>query len=203
MRIQRKLQFATAFLSLAAASLAVPGAGHAAPAARESAQASFVSQDRTGCVMTEVSVFVRGAPSDRARLRLSVLQVDECRDVALLNIQKRATLDSGAFRMAPELGGASLRASIPVRDRQSRQRFTADIRVTWQATEPAISAAGAEELLEPGRFQAMRRPAERTLRMSEASATIRTGSETLRLGSTEDAWLARSVGGVAVGAQAE
>ena len=65
--------------------IALGGVAVAAPAERQLAEASFTSSDGTGCVTTEVFVFVRtGRTGGDGKLHLAVSEVDDCQDKVLL-----------------------------------------------------------------------------------------------------------------------
>ena len=174
------------------------GWAEAAPTARPSAAATFTSQDASGCVTTEVSVFVRGngeTIGPQTSLRLSILKVNECEDSVLLQAEGRANLRAGAFNVAPDLATARLETTVRLKASPKQQNLTATVRLSWTATEEAVVAARRDEPEEPGKFIRMKAPVERTLRLAAASGTVSTGAGTLTPTAAESAWLAIARGG--------
>src|SRR5215203_4419263 len=163
---------------LAVSGLSQSEPAHAGPPERRSAVASFTSQDPTGCVMTEVSVFARsnGKTGQQPRLRLKILKVNECQRAVLLDIEARANLHAGAFSVSRDLGSARLHVSLPVVDHHSRKRLTATVRLSWTAVEQAIIAARTDEQVEPGKFMKMKTPVQRAIRLARAFGTVSTSA---------------------------
>jgi len=191
------------FISSTAAALAVlvlPAAAElAAAAGRPSAAASFASHDKTGCISSEVSVFVRKGSDNRERLELRILQADECNEVALADIESTVDLPAGALRVAPDLSFATLNASVRVTDRQSRREVGATIRLTWKATEKAVTALRSDEPGGLGKFIRMKQAARRTLRLANASGAVSLPGIAITLPAAESAWIGNAEGGVPAG----
>jgi len=188
---------------VAAAVSLLAGTVKAEPTGRPSAAATFTGQDGRGCVLTEVSVFVRRGNAGqnvngKSRLRLFISQVDECQDLpARLNVDTRVDLTDGQFRVDPDLATASLEASVPLIDRQSHKALngTATIRLKWTAVEEALATDVTFEPEEPGRFIRLIAPARRTLRMASVSGMVDAGLGNLTPGSADTAWISLAVGG--------
>lgn len=168
-------------------------------AGRPSAEATFASRDKTGCISSEVAVFVRKGSDSREQLDLRILQVDECKDVALVNIESTADLPAGALRVAPGLAFATLNTSVRVTDRQSGRKVSATIHLTWKATEKAVVALRSDEPGGLGKFVRMKEPTRRSLRLAGASGVISLPDINITLSAAESAWISNAEGGVAVG----
>lgn len=165
---------------------------------RLSAAATFSSHDKTGCISTEISVFVRKGGLAGERLELRILQADECNDAASVNIEDVIALPAGSLRVAADLSSATLNTSGAVADRQSRGKVTATLRLKWSATEETVSAMRAEEPDGLGTFVHMnkKQPVRRSMRLSAASGTIYVGGAAIALSKADSAWIARAEGGV-------
>jgi hypothetical protein len=182
-------------LALAAALLPASVAS-AAPRDRPSADAAFESYDPTGCVNTEVAVFVRGAKADssgsaseQAKVHLAVTVLNECEDIALLKAEGKAKLKDGEFRVSPDLKSAALNATITmsVFGSKDKEKFDATVALTWTSVEGAISADVSTVPEELGRFEKTSAPVRRTLRLAEASGTISNGTDNFTPETSTDA----------------
>src|SRR5207244_4469751 len=93
-------------------------AASAAPGDRPSADATFESDDPTGCISTEVAMFVRGASvgaaSEQASVHLEVTVVNECEDIAVLKAEGKTKLRNGEFRVSPDSRFATLNTAVPM-----------------------------------------------------------------------------------------
>jgi hypothetical protein len=176
---------AVARCALALATALLPASiASAAPGDRPSADARFESYDQSGCVNTDVAVFVRGATvassgsaADLAKVHLVISVLNECEDVAVLKAEGRANLRSGEFQLGPALRSAELNATIPMSVRGSKEKFDADVALTWVAVEAAIATDARAVPTEVGRFERARTPVRRSIRLSKASGTISDGIE--------------------------
>jgi hypothetical protein len=164
--------------------------------------------DKSGCIATEVSVFVRNSGGAGAQpqipLGLRILQVNECKEQALLNISTQFGSAPGAFSVAPDLSIARLDTSVLVRDKQSGEQLTATIRLSWRANEKAIVGFRSDEPVAFGKLIRRKTPVQRKMRMAKASGVVSVGSANLVLHPTEAAaWIALDAGGTPLRAQAE
>jgi hypothetical protein len=189
-------------LAMLAAGAWQPAAAEFAGATRFSAAASFADEDATGCLRTEVSVFVRGqstaAAGQRPLVTLSLSRVDQCRDAALVRGEAR-DVRTGAFQVSPNLASATLSAAVPIRDPASGGVTTAQVRIVWTAAEPAISATRGDEPVGPGRFLGMKSPLQRSMRLARAAGQVSLARGDLTLTPAEDAWIALARGGIPAG----
>jgi hypothetical protein len=170
MQSRQALRAAQCASVLVAVVLTVSAAAAAPPAVGPIVHAGFESWDPSGCVNTTVAVFVRGLRGS-ANLRLSISQLDECNDVALLRSEADAKLKAGAFSVTPDLALATLKASVPMTDTQSGEQFVAAVNLTWTSTERAVSAGVRVLPEQPGRFTRVSGVA-RDLRLAKASGTV-------------------------------
>jgi hypothetical protein len=198
MRSQQFVSSTAAVLGVLVFTL-LAAATHSAAAGRPSAAASFASHDKTGCISSEVAVFVRKGSDNRERLELRILQADECNDVALANVESTVNLPAGALRVAPDLSFATLNTSVRVTDRQSRREVTATIRLTWKATEKAVTALRSDEPSGLGKFIRMKQAARRSLRLANASGVVSLPGINMTLPAAESAWIGNAEGGVPAG----
>jgi hypothetical protein len=180
-------------LALALAILSPVGAS-AAPGDRPSADATFESYDPTGCINTEVAVFVRGAKvdssgsaSEQTRIHLEVTVLNECEDIALLKAEGKAKLREGEFRVSPDLRSAALNAAVQMSVFGSEEKFYATVALTWTSVEAAISADVGTVPEELGRFEKTSAPVRRILRLAEASGTIANGTDNFTREASTDA----------------
>jgi hypothetical protein len=169
-------------LALAAAMVA-PLAASAAPGDTPSADATFESDDPTGCITTEVALFVRGAIVDsggsaleQARVHLEVTVLNECEDVAVLKAEGKTKLRNGEFHVSPDLRFATLKTAVPMSVFGSKEKFYATVVLTWTSVEAAISADVGTVPTELGRFEKTGAPVRKILRLAEASGTIADGT---------------------------
>lgn len=188
----------TALAALAISMLVSSGPAGSTSAGRLSAAATFSSHDKSGCIGTEVSVFVRRGGAGQVRLELRVLQADECSDSASVNIEDVISLPAGALRVATDLSSASLDTSVPVADRQSRGKVTAALHLKWNATEKMVTAMRGDEPDGLATLVHMKMPVKRSIRLSAATGTIYLRGSTIALANAESAWIARAEGGVPV-----
>jgi hypothetical protein len=180
-------------LAIAVALLASSVAS-AAPGDRPSADATFESYDPTGCISTEVAVFVRGAKvdssgsaSEQAKVHLSVTVLNECEDLALLKAEGKAKLRDGEFRVSPDLKSAALSATVSMSVYGSKDKFDATVALTWTSVEEAVSADVRTAPVEIGRFEKTTAPVRRTLRLAEALGTISDGTDNFTPETSTDA----------------
>lgn len=170
----------------------------AAPGDRLSADATFESYDPTGCVNTQVAVFVRGAKvdgngssSDKARVHLVITVLDECEDVGLLKAEGKAQLKDGEFRYNPLLRWATLNTTISMSVYKSEEKFDTTVALAWSGVEPSVSADTSTVPEQLGRFERMSAPVRRTLRLAEASGTISNGTDNFTPEPSIDASISR------------
>jgi hypothetical protein len=192
---------AATLLALAAA--AAPAAATEGGLGRPEAEASFASYDASGCVATQVDLFVRGAAAAggaaRPRLDLAVSRVDECRDVELVRAKKRIALPPGAFHVAPDLGAATLETVATVPDKLSGKSLTLNITLVWAASEDAVTAPVAAVAEGLGEVTRVRAATERTMRLAGASGTITSGAVNFTPAPATDAALSRTSAGRRLG----
>jgi hypothetical protein len=170
----------------------------AAPGDRPSADATFESYDPTGCVNTEVAVFVRGAKvngddssSDKAKVHLVITVLDECEDVALLKAEGKAQLKDGEFRFNPLLRWATLNTTISMSVYKSKEKFDTTVALAWSSVELSISADVRTVPGEVGSFERTTDPVRRTVRLAEASGTISNGTDNFTPEPSIDASISR------------
>lgn len=178
-------------LGVAASSTSAPVAAAGLAAGVPVANASFRGYDASGCVNTEVTVFVIGGSvgrqgSGRARLHLLASAVDECRGRDVLDTEAKAELEPGAFVVSPDLGTATLTALVRAKGRSGRDAAVT-VNITWTATEPAVAADVDVSPEGPGRWS--RAPAHRILRLAGATGTVSDGVANLTSSPAFDAAL--------------
>lgn len=174
----------------------VPAA--AAPPGRVSATANFTSHDKSGCITSEVSVFVRRGSDNREQLQLRILKADECNDRAMVNIDAEVGLPVGALRVAPDLSFAALNTAVRVTDRHTRGTVTVTLRLTWKAAEKTVVARRNDEPRGQGKFIRLKQPASLSMRMANASGVVSLPAINITLQAAESAWLGTAEGGVAM-----
>jgi len=163
----------------------------AAPKDRLIVDANFTGHDGSGCITTEVFVFVRGnAGGNNAKLNLEVSQTDDCKDEVLLTARGKVNVGGGSFRISPDLSSASVNATLTLTDRTNRRdkkSIVVTVRLTWVGVEEIISADTAVFPVEPGQFERLGAKARRTLRLAKASGTVSEGTTNLTPQPTTDA----------------
>lgn len=170
----------------------------AAPPARASAAASFTSHDKSGCIASEVSVFVHRDSDHRERLQLRILKADECNDHAMVNIDAEVGLPAGALRVAPDLSFAALNTAVRVTDRHTRGTVTVTVRLTWKAAEKTVVARRNDEPRGQGKFIRLKQSASLSMRMANASGVVSLPAINITLQAAESAWVGTAEGGVAM-----
>lgn len=142
------------------------------------ADAEFYSLDSSGCISSYVFLFVRNGKtseskeSAKAKVEMTVLRSDECRDEVLLQARAKANLKDGEVSFEPQLGSVTLDATIQMLDDQSKNAVTADVLVNWTAVEEPVALDTRFEIEAPGRIEKRARPVSTTLRLAEASGTL-------------------------------
>jgi hypothetical protein len=169
-------------------------AASAAPGDRPSADATFESDDPTGCINTQVAVFVRGAKVDssgsaleQAKLHLAVTVLNECEETAVLRAEGKTKLRNGEFRVSPDLRFATLNTAVPMSVFGSEERFYATVALTWTSVEAAISGDVSTVPEELGSFEKTSAPVRRILRLAEVSGTIANGTDNFTPEASTDA----------------
>jgi hypothetical protein len=149
---------------------------------RFTADADFVSYDPSGCVSSEVFVFVRqgktkeeSKDSAKAKVAVTIFQTNDCQDRTLLEARGDAKLKDGEVRFDPQLGMAKLDASVQMVDAVSNKPFAADVSLLWVAVGEPIVANTAFDVEAPGWIEKRARPVARTVRLAEASGSISDG----------------------------
>lgn len=156
--------------------VALGGLAVAAPAGKQIAEASFTSQDQSRCVTTEVFVFVKGGGGAKPKLHLAISQVDECKDAVLLSAKAKANIADAAFFFSPDLNSATLRATVPITDRQTGKGFNAVVNLTWTGIEETVATDARIVPEEPGRFLKSSSPVRKSLRVSRAAGAVTDGT---------------------------
>jgi hypothetical protein len=149
---------------------------------RFTADADFLSYDRSGCVSSEVSVFVRHGKakeesnaSAQAKVAVTIIQTDDCQDQTLLEARGDAKLTNGAVSFDPQLGSVKLDARIQMQDAVGKKPFLANVSLTWLAVDEPIAASTRFDVEAPGRIKERARLVARTIREAAASGTITNG----------------------------
>lgn len=149
---------------------------------RFTADADFVSYDSSGCVSSEVAVFVRqgktkyeSKDSAKAKIEVTIYQTNDCQDQTLLEARGDAKLKDNEVSFDPRLDTVKLDATIQMWDAVSKQPFAADVSLTWFAVGEPIVANTEFDVEAPGRIEKRHRPVARTVRAAEASGTISNG----------------------------
>ena len=168
------------YVLLVAVAACVPASiASAATEGRLSADAVFESYDPTGCIDTEVAVFVRGAKvnadgsqSDRGKVHLVATVLNECEDVAILKAEGRRILKDREFSVRPDLTSAALNATVSMSINGSDEKFDAKVALTWTSIEGPIWADVKIVPEELGRFEKLSTSARRILHLAEASGRV-------------------------------
>jgi len=203
----RRQQFISSFITVIAISnlpatvMLMPGLANSTSAWRPSALATFSSQDKSGCITSETSVFVHKGDDNQEQLDLRILKADECNDVALLNINEKVSLPAGSLRVWPDLSFAALDAAVNVTDQQSRTRSTATIHLKWKAWEKAVAGMRGDELMGLGKFVRMKQPTMLAMRLARVTGVISLPGTRIALGTApgtaDTAWISSAQGGIA------
>lgn len=142
------------------------------------ADAEFYSLDRSGCISSHVLLFVRNGKTNQsresaqARVQMTALRIDECQDQILLEARAMANLRNGEVSFDQQLAEVTLDATVPVRDRTSRNAFDAKVSVNWVAVDEPVALSARFEVEAPGRIERRARAVATSLRLAEASGTI-------------------------------
>ena len=160
------------------------------------AQATFVGYDRAGCVRTQVDVFVRGAGiSDRAaaaKLFLAISRYDECRDVELMQAERRLPLRAGMFHQEADLSAATLEGAFTLPSRASGKATGLKIKIAWTATEESVTAPVKAVTEGLGEVIRAKSPTMRSMRLAAASGSIEGPAGNLTPAAATDASLSRT-----------
>lgn len=176
-------------VALAASATSAAEGGPGWPAA----EASFVSYDASGCIATQVNIFVHGTGAGsgaaQSRLYVALSRLDECRDVELIRAERRVSLAPGAFRQEPDLGAATLESVVAIPDKLSGKPLRLNIKLVWTAKDDAVTASVKSFSEGLGEITRARSPTQRTTRLAVASGTIKSGASNFTTAASTDASL--------------
>ena len=149
---------------------------------RFTADADFVSYDPSGCISSEVFVFLRkgktkGESKDaaKAKVAVTIFQTNDCEDRTLLEARGNAKLKGREVSVDPQLGMVKLDARVRMLDAVSKKPFAAHLTLTWAAVDEPIVANTRFDVEAPGRIGKRARPVARTIRLAEARGRISNG----------------------------
>jgi hypothetical protein len=156
---------------------------------QQSATASFVSHDSSGCIVSETSVFVSKSAENGEQLELRMLRVDECKERGLASVHLVHNLPTGSFKLKPNLAMAVLNATLLVEEKLSGRKSPITIRLTWEAQEAMVSSTTLDRRAGLGHFKHSDSPVWKSLRMSDALGTVTFNRATVTLRSTDSSWI--------------
>lgn len=158
------------------------------------ADADFVSTSIDRCTDNEVNVFVKSgqigikAGLKKAKVTLTISQIDECQDRVLLSAEaKNINLKTGEFTV--NNGKATLDAVIPMLDRRTGKKFMVDVFVRWVTNSDLVTADVTSDMDAPGQFAKLARKTRKTLHLADASGSITDSTNSFIKGPAEEASL--------------
>jgi len=160
---------------------------------RFTADANFIGQ-QSGCVESEVSVFVTGRsnpraarPASQGKLEASIVQIDLCQDQVLVNARAKANLKNGALSFDGH--NVTLDVTVQMVDAATRNAFGVDFDLTWVGEEEIV-ATTKRDIERPGKFVRFNRGVRRTLLVADASGRVSGRGQDFANGQAEDAGIA-------------
>jgi hypothetical protein len=146
------------------------------------AEAYFTSVDPSGCIVTDVGVFVRdenfqnppGSGSPSSWVFLSISQYDYCRNTQLLYADGFTSLAEADFQTTRRLDWATLNTTVTVYNYTSDEFFDVYVDLTWTGSGPLSRQNSHFHSHSPGcninsHFSG-------TFRFAEASGTVSDGT---------------------------
>jgi hypothetical protein len=174
-------------LAVALLALAVPARAAGAQTLHVSfdgltADASFISQDPSGCVSTFASVTADdghfrtgpGPLEKAATATIVVSQFDDCTQTLLVAAEGFAVLAPGQFQIDSKITAASLTATIEVLDDVSGASFPLDVSVRWTGVGETFSSKERFHQTFPG-VKVLKR-FDGTARRASAAGTVSDGT---------------------------
>jgi hypothetical protein len=174
-------------LAVALLALAVPARAAGAETLHLSfdgltADASFNSQDPSGCVGTFASVTAddghfrtgTGPLEKAATATIVVSQFDDCTQTLLVAAEGFAVLAPGQFQIDGKLTAATLTATIEVLDDVSGASFPVDVNLSWTGVGETFSSKDRFHQTFPG-FKVLKR-FDGTARGANSSGTVSDGT---------------------------
>ena len=177
------LRYIELILSVVTGALVVFTASGASAVDQVHADAIFSSYDPTGCINTEVSVFVRAKPET---LHLSITRLDECQDIPLVRAEAAVGLSASEVNYnLKDLRSVSLITTVPMYNQVLGESLDVNVDVSWAATEAPIPGNAYAIADKPGKFTKPSKPKRRTLYPAQASGSISSGGDSFALGFSE------------------
>lgn len=123
-----------AAFALALATLSQYATASAEQFKTSSADAFFSSVDPSGCIETFVWIFAGEQSSDPGQAGLIMRQYDSCTFTLLMDAYGSSLLADPDFKVAPNLGSATLETTVNVYDYVSGSSFDVFVDFTWTGT---------------------------------------------------------------------
>lgn len=159
-----------------------------------SADADFLSIDESGCVTTEVFLFVRtahvGAKNSSSKASIRVFRRDDCQETERIAISNFVTLKPNQVEYNTQLNAARITAQVRLPDLISQRKLTLDIDVTWEGYLEPILSTNRRVFDQPGKVISRARPFYVLSRRAKAFGSIQLGKDNLTPNPSIDAAIA-------------
>jgi hypothetical protein len=168
----------------------------------EGAEAFFTASN--GCVVTSYQVTATNgrshSPSNPVQMQttafVAINRFDVCTQIPLMSAWGAAPLSSSEFQLAQNLSSASLHVSVPMQDGLSGQTFTAEIALTWTATDEMTHGISITHTSAPG--MRVNGRSHGSSRVAAVSGSIVVGNTPVVLGSPLFAAIRKSTSGTVI-----
>lgn len=155
------------------------------------ANAIFNITDASGCISTEVFIFVRsgnrgsGNAADQAFIKVS--QVDDCGEKPVVNLSGSARLAKQDLQFDPNLNSVKLDATTTLSDSISHKKLDFSTHLEWTAKGEAVESRPTNYFDQPGKLVKLNQTIDLLSRSAEAIGSITVGGTNFVLGASADA----------------
>lgn len=157
-------------------------AGLVLPITAQAGEIRFVngtlrSTDVSGCISTDVFVFIRsgGFQASSEKAFISVLRINDCKEVQLMTASGSATLKDQDLQLDPNLDSATLVTTVGLTDRVSRRNFNVGVNLAWTGTGDLIRTRNNFHFESPGKILKEKKHFDGTYREAQVSGSISEG----------------------------